>query len=415
MQKDIYNFENPNLLEYSKPVGGRLKDFPKPKAKPRSVITDSIAKSCNGVNKEQRGIYTDTATFEARLKKLALRPDPAGLYRCTTQMIAGKTSNASYFKAITCGKDWCRDCGAMGSTSHQRRTGKIYPRLKSLLENGEKVNYLVITIPYYLRKAYLSKEALNDFRTYWRRKLKREGYTLGVCRWHWAGEDGRTWHPHLNLLIRAGFIPKPILYRWRAELGQWWREYHNLAFTPGANIYTSYTADPDKLRHWVTYVFRATLTQGAEKPVQATIYKYRNTAIIGAKKNWPTLKLTEEEARSEALKGYEIDEETGEIEKIVWQKNRDTGKGCQRYRLSEINLETCEKIAPGMYRRRYNWGPPAPYIPYYEIAANLLSEQPPPPWNTTIFSSRFEGMTDNAILRLARYPQAVKPAIICPF
>jgi hypothetical protein len=414
MQKEIFLFENPNLLDTSKPVGGRLKDFKRPKAEPRSVITDSIAKSCNGVNKKLTGIYNDSPTFEARLKKLSLRPDPAGLYRCTSQMIAGQTSNASYFKAITCGKDWCRDCGAMGSMAHQRRTGKIYPRLKAILDTGKKVNYLIITIPSYLRQAYYSKEALNDFRTYWRRKLKREGFSLGVSRWHWAGEDGRKWHPHLNLLIQGAFIPKPVLYRWRAELSQWWKDYFSLTFKPGANIYTSYTADPDKLRHWVNYVFRATLTQGADKLTQATIYKYRNTAIIGAKKSWPIIAQTPEQIRAEALKGYQVDEETGEIEKIRWMKNRDTGKGCQRYQLGEINLKTCEKIAPGLYRRWYNWTT-SREINYLKIAEASINNAKPPPWNPQIFAARFEGMTENAILRESRYAQNRQPVIDCPF
>ena len=282
------------------------------------------------------------------------------------------------------------------------------------LEAGKKVNYLIITIPSYLRAAYYSKEALNDFRTYWRRKLKREGFSLGVSRWHWAGEDGRKWHPHLNLLIQGAFIPKPILYRWRAELSQWWQDYFGLTFKPGANIYTSYTADPDKLRHWVNYVFRATLTQGADKLTKATIYKYRNTAIIGAKKSWPIIAQTPEQIRAEALKGYQVDEETGEIEKIRWTKNRDTGKGCQRYRLAEINLETCEKIAPGLYRRWWNWTQNRK-INYLKLAEVSINNAKPPPWNPQIFAARFEGMTENAILRESRYAANRQPVIDCPF
>jgi hypothetical protein len=265
--------------------------------------------------------------------------------RCTRQYFVGQTSNAQYFKAIQCGKDWCSDCGQILSTTHKRRINPIFPRLRTTLQAGFSIGYLVITIPKELRKAFLSKEALKDFRDYWRRKLKREGYEYGVIRYHWAGEDGYQWHPHLNILFPAGFIPRETLSIWRDELSKWFAEYLDLKLQkrynpetrqmekifPASNLYFHYLKPKDenaesKLWHWVKYVTRATQTQPNKVSIKV-ISGFRNTSIFGGK-NWiPTL-YKPEEIEAAARKGFEFDPETGEIEKIVWisNTNENTGK-----------------------------------------------------------------------------------------
>jgi hypothetical protein len=83
---------------------------------------------------------------------------------------------------------------------------------------------LIITIPLQIRAYFNSKEALNDFRTYWRRKLKREGYSCGVMRYHWAGEDGYKYAPHINILAPGGYIPKNKLAKLIAYLPLWFNK-----------------------------------------------------------------------------------------------------------------------------------------------------------------------------------------------
>jgi hypothetical protein len=320
----------------------------------KSHYPEFIAKTCNDIY----GLVNEEDQFEQWLEKNSTRPEPNGLYRCSRSFLYGSTSNYTYLKSITCGKDWCRDCGRLGSTSHVRRTSIVKPRILSLLEKTGSIQYLVITIPNYLQHHFYKKETLNDFRTYVRRKLKREGIGLGVMRWHWAGDDGATWKPHLNILQSGGYISKPTLAKWRAELSIWFRDYFKLNFKPRANFYTHYNDDPDKVRHWVNYIFRATLTVSANKQAKATIYKYRNTSIIGSAKLWDEIagysvkRLKLEES---ALKGWEIDEETGEAEKIHWHTefNPDTG------RRQTVKLPVCtfdekeiERLGPGFFRRK---------------------------------------------------------------
>ena len=296
---------------------------------------------------------------------------PPGLqYRCTTQYLQGATSKAYYFKAVTCGKDWCHDCGQIHSQTHKRRIEPIFPRLRTSLEAGNSIGYLVITVPPKLRTAFWNQEVLKDFREYWKNKLKREGFKYGVIRYHWAGEDGYQWHPHLNILFPAGFIAEKTLYRWRDELSKWFSEYFKLKPQriwnpekkkyekefPASNLYYHYLKPTvenavDKLYHWVKYVLRATQTQPNKQTIKV-IHKFRNTSIFGGKA-WPVTLRREEEILAKARKGFEINEETGETEKIEWLKtlNENTGElKPKRVAAPHIFLHEAEPLGPGFFR-----------------------------------------------------------------
>jgi hypothetical protein len=318
-------------------------------------------------------------------------PPPQDIrYKCTRTYLVGGTSKSEYYKAVTCGKDWCPDCGANLSMTHRRRfSDLILPRFKALQEMGLSIGYLVITIPKSLRGRFKTKEALSDFRNYWRRKLKRENKNLGVMRFHWAGADGHSWHPHLNILMPSGFIKKETLEDWRQELGQWFKEYLNLpdckywnasekkmvSDFPPANLYFHYLK-PDaagaagKLFHWVKYIFRATQTRYNKKTADI-IKGYRNTSIFGKKDLWPKKAIDETAIISQARKGFEIDEETGEIEKIVWVKrwNENTKKWVpQSIPIGVHDLVQMDQIGAGFWKRIRdiipdNYKPPQFYGP----------------------------------------------------
>jgi hypothetical protein len=302
---------------------------------------------------------------------------PSNLYRCTRQFLHGSTNKADYLKSITCGKDWCADCGQLGSEAHKRRYQQVLPRFKAIQKKGLSIGYLVITIPRTLRNRFKDKDALKAFRQYWKEKLKRESYEYGAIRYHWAGEDGYRWHPHLNILFESGWIGKETLEKWREELGKWFKEYCQLPecefwnektkkmerHFPKSNIYFHYlqpgkteeekSQSESKLFHWVKYIFRATQTQ-YNKITAEVIYKFRNTSIWGKPDKWPPKELTQEEILAKALSGFEIDEETGEIEKITWHK--DWSENLQKFvpRRIPIGLfgpDECEKLTSGFYRR----------------------------------------------------------------
>jgi len=323
---------------------------------------------------------------------------PTNLYRCTRQFLHGSTSKADYLKSITCGKDWCQDCGKIGSEAHMRRFSKVLPRFKAMQQAGLSIGYLVVTIPIELRHKFKDQEALKAFRDYWRRKLKREGYEYGAIRYHWAGEDGYRWNPHLNILFPAGYIKEETLSEWRKELGQWFSDFCEIAPKkfwngkkmvqefPKANLNFHYlkpgktekekTDSECKLVHWVKYIFRATQTQ-YNKETATIIYKFRNTSIFGKKESWPKIELTQEQILAQALKGFEVDEETGEVEKITWHK--DWNENIQKFipRRIPIGLfgaDECQKLSAGFYRRLKR-EIPMDYKPIYKPERYL-----PPDW-----------------------------------
>jgi len=330
-----------------------------------------IAKTCNSGS----NISTKEGFDPVEWAEWIRHKPPTNLYKCTRQFLHGSTSKADYLKSITCGKDWCQDCGQIGSEAHMRRFTKVLPRFKAMQQAELSIGYLVVTIPIALRQYFKDQKALKSFRDYWRRKLKREGYNYGAIRYHWAGEDGYKWNPHLNILFPAGFISKETLTEWRNELGKWFSEFCGLEPKrywngekmvqdfPKANLNFHYlkpgktkkekTDSECKLVHWVKYIFRATQTQ-YNKETAGIIYKFRNTSIFGKKDNWPKIELNEEEITAQALKGFEVDKETGEIEKITWHK--DWNENLQKFTPRRIPIglfgaDECEKLSAGFYRR----------------------------------------------------------------
>jgi len=358
--------------------------------KGRPYYAQVLAKTSNtghnfNRNQEQEVVVSDDfrpAFWEANHKP------PTTQYRCTTSYLQGSTSKAAYFKAINCGKDWCHDCGQVHSETHKRRIEPIFPRLRTSLESGNSIGYLVITVPKELRTKFWNQQVLKDFRLYWKQKLKREGFKYGVIRYHWAGEDGYQWHPHLNILFPAGFITEKNLYQWRDELSKWFSEYFNLKPEriwnpitkkkeqkfPASNLYYHYlkpTAEnaTSKLYHWVKYVLRATQTQ-PNKITMKVINKFRNTSIFGGKA-WPVTLRKDEEILARARKGFEINEETGEAEKIEWLKtlNPNTGKlEPKKVPAPHVHVINAEKLGPGFFK-----------VLHRIIPANYKAPPDPPP------------------------------------
>jgi hypothetical protein len=354
-------------------IGGIL-NSKNEKAERRRHYPELLAKTYTAASKVKPEPLFSGTDFKPAFFVEYNRPEPQDLrYRCTRSYLSGSTSNNYYFKAITCGKDWCPDCGSNLSETHKRRIMPVIDRFKSLQQSGEKIGYLVVTIPKNLRDRFKSQEALTDFRNYFRRKLKRETKGIGVMRYHWAGEDGFKWHPHLNILLPMGYVSKETLEKWRNELGQWFSDYCNLPECkywdeekkemvqdfPKGNFYYHYLKPEDegsesKLFHWVKYIFRATQTVYNKETAQI-IKKYRNTSIFGKKSDWPKRELTDNDLIAKALKGFEVDKETGEVEKIIWNKywNENLQKWVIDNRsLGTYDLREMENIGPGFWKKK---------------------------------------------------------------
>jgi hypothetical protein len=322
-----------------------------------------------------KGLANHEDYFEAYIQETAPAVDPAQIYRCSKGFIWGESSQNNFYKMIVCGKEWCADCGKKHSIPHDRRINRKNSNGRSILENflglsqaNNFIQYLVITIPAELRSLYRSKEALSRFRTYWKDKLKREGHQFGVSRYHYCGEDGYLWKPHLNILTPGGFVPKETLREWREELGRWFKMQHKLNYTPTANIYTSYTSEEGKIRHWLSYVMRATQVL-YNKLNEETIKGFRNVApwkdkdfVIPEYTREETERSAEEQAAAE---GFDLLPD-GTKEKIVWRMKFDKIKN--RWRpdvvpVEQTRIDEMVLIRRGFWKEKKFIKPPDPGLP----------------------------------------------------
>lgn len=322
-----------------------------------------------------RGLSNHEDYFEEFIKDNAPNIDPAEIYRCSKGFIWGESSQNNFYKMITCGKEWCADCGKKHSIPHDRRISRHLKSFLGLIQAKQSIQYLVITIPDELKSLYRSKEALARFRVYWKDKLKREGHQFGVSRYHYAGKDGYLWKPHLNILTPGGFIPKETLRKWRAELSQWFKTEHKLNFSPKPNIYTNYSTEEGKIRHWLSYVMRATQVI-YNKLNEETIRGFRNVApwkdkdyeipeYIGEEKK----KTAAEEAAAE---GFDLLPD-GTKEKIIWRmkevqiiKPDGSLKKVMRPEvipIEQTRLDDLTLIRRGMWKEKKYVKPPDPGLP----------------------------------------------------
>jgi len=304
-----------------------------------NIILNPLAKSANRkvpkypvfddgqALESDKGLVNSEDYFEEFLTTNAPRQEPDYIYRCTKGFVWGESSQNNFYKMISCGKEWCRDCGAMHSIPHDRRISRHLTKFLALHQNQKQIQYLVITIPAELRQLYRTKEALQKFRRYWIEKLKRDGegkkWQFGVSRYHYCGEDGYTWKPHLNILTIGGFIPKENLRQMRSELSRWFKMEHQLNYEPVPNIYTSWTTDSSKIKHWLSYVMRATQVI-YNKLNHEVIHNHRNVAPWKNKDfDLPEYKAPPEE-KPEDLQRQAVDEgfdllPDGTKEKITWR------------------------------------------------------------------------------------------------
>lgn len=320
------------------------------------------------------GLSNNEDYFEHYIQESAA-PDPADkIYRCSKGFIWGESSQNNFYKMLCCGREWCPDCGKKHSIPHDRRINRKGSNNQSLQENllalnqaGHPIQYLVITIPRELRAVYRNKQALSKFRRYWRDKLKREGHKFGVCRYHYCGEDGFLWKPHLNILSIGDFIPAETLRQWRAELSRWFKMTHKLENEPKANIYTAYTYDADKIRHWITYVTRATQTT-YNKLNEDTIKNFRNIAPFkDSDFEIPVYQVEEKEQSPEeraAAEGFDLLPD-GTKEKIIWRMKYDEFK--RRWRpevvlIEHTRLDELKLIRRGLWKEKKFKPPPEPEL-----------------------------------------------------
>jgi hypothetical protein len=153
-----------------------------------------------------------------------------------------------YWVKVPCNREYCPQCGKPNSLYHRRLYLQILGVLLKMWIVGKYVNYMVITCPEWLREKWKDPNEMRKFMRGLRRKLKELGLWPVLYRWHWAGDRGRRWYPHLNLIFPMGYIDKEKLERLRRYLKRKGIEI----------IYCQYTQSLKKIRHLARYVSRPT-------------------------------------------------------------------------------------------------------------------------------------------------------------
>jgi hypothetical protein len=182
-----------------------------------------------------------------------------------------------YWVRVPCSREWCPECGKPGSLYHRRLYFQVLHYALQMWAMRGAVGYLVITCTEELRERWKDPEELRKFQEYIRRMLKREGLWPALYRWHFAGDKGRRWYPHLNLLFPLGYIEKEKLERIRRLIER---------RTGIKMIKYGYTRSVSKIRHLARYVSRP--TWNLQDEVEPAKFKYfRKWGVWGKDKMAP--------------------------------------------------------------------------------------------------------------------------------
>jgi hypothetical protein len=152
---------------------------------------------------------------------------------------------------VPCKREWCPYCGKEQSYFHLNYYYRIlHYALIMFMKNVRKLGYLVITTTPELRQRFLENpDEMHKFREDIKEKLKELGYKYGIWRWHFAGDEGRTWYPHLNVLIPEGYMPDENLNKFK----RWIEKKYGVKV-----VNYEWTEDLGKVKHWARYIARPT-------------------------------------------------------------------------------------------------------------------------------------------------------------
>jgi len=184
-----------------------------------------------------------------------------------------KCCNVGYVVRKPCGREWCHECGKVYSLYHRQVYLKVLAYGLEMFYDVGAVGYLIVTCPEELREAWKDRKVLSKVVEYLREMLAREGFPYGLYRWHFAGDKGRRWYPHLNILLPWGYMEPVKLERIKTLI------YNHLGIKV---VYYTYIKSLRKLRHVARYIARPTwLLQDEVNPEE--FKNFRKMGIWGKK------------------------------------------------------------------------------------------------------------------------------------
>lgn len=152
-----------------------------------------------------------------------------------------------------CSEDYCR------GKIRERRARKIKARLDAGRTDGRAVIYTVFTVPPERRGAAADGKTWKKWIDRLLRYMKKElALDYAVERTDPCGEDGETWHPHINLLwIRRqgfrGFIKPEQLAALKAK---WASIIYGGRTDRTVSVHTAFSTDEARIWHWCRYMGR---------------------------------------------------------------------------------------------------------------------------------------------------------------
>ncbi len=181
--------------------------------------------------------------------------------------------DVEYVVRKPCGREWCPECGRPLSLYHRQVYLKVLAYALEMFYDAGAVGYLIVTCPEELREEWKNREVLSGVVEYIREMLARQGFPYGLYRWHFAGDKGRRWYPHLNILVPWGYMEPEKLEKIKTLI------YRRLGIKV---VYYSYIKSLRKLRHVARYIARPTwLLQEEVKPED--FKNFRKMGIWGKK------------------------------------------------------------------------------------------------------------------------------------
>jgi len=221
------------------------------------------------------------------------RGDPEGIQLelvCPSWGIVGECQEGHHYaKELICAREWCSSCGGSNGKAHQRRKAAWLPRATQMEEMG----YFVVTIPPELRAKFRGIDVLRNFGKSMKRVMKYHGFERGLRRWHWFGEDHPghglqgngvpVYHPHLNILVEAGWLSFAKLQAVRRSVAVVLQV--ELA---RVNVHYQYTSSVPQMLHMVKYVLRPTFERWEwDREMAHKLLGFRNALGWGTWKDEP--------------------------------------------------------------------------------------------------------------------------------
>ncbi|MBT9141578.1 MAG: hypothetical protein DDT30_02178 [Dehalococcoidia bacterium] len=211
---------------------------------------------------------------------------------CAKWFSIGKCENGHRFaKVHLCGKEWCPTCGAKGSWIHNRRFSRWLVKAQQM----EDIGYFVIEWPVASRPGLRSKQALADMGKRVKGAFQALGFDRGLRRWHFFGEHGDKFNPHINVLVESAYLPKQCLEDIKVYL-------RLVLDEPDLIVNYSYRQSVAEKVHTLKYVTRATFVDLSWDPwIANDLYNFQNSNYWGKWNDDPVWEMNHEQKGVKAL------------------------------------------------------------------------------------------------------------------